>query len=113
MSQKNNPLELKVSSALKPVDSSAKPTKGSGSTGFHGDVSNKYFIFECKQKLTKDNIIIDYKKEWLKTINKLPITDLRPVIIVTENKQHDIFITMQMSDFFNLVYEAKGAINNG
>ena len=107
MSEKNNPLELYILEKVKQLDSKAHLTKASGACGSHGDIASKYFIFECKQKLTKDNIIIDYKKEWLKTLNKLPANELRPVIIVTENKQREKFITMSIDDFFALLGERK------
>lgn len=107
MSQKNNSLELWVLEQVKKFDTKASLTKASGAKGGQGDIANDYFVIECKQKRTKDNIIVDYKKEWLKTLHKLPINDLRSVVIVTENKKKEKFVTMNAEDFFELLYEIK------
>lgn len=103
MSEKNNSLEIYIAESLKVLDPTAKPTKASGARGQQGDVANKFFIIECKKKLTKENIIIDYKKEWLKTCKKLSITEARPVLIVTENKHRKKFVTLLYDDFLNII----------
>jgi len=107
MSDKKNSLERYIVEKLLPVDPYARPTRGSGCGNESCDISNKYFYIECKQKLTKDNIIVDYKKEWLKSLSDMPINTFKPLIIVTENKQREKFVTLSVDDFFELLYEAK------
>ena len=62
MSEKNNELELYIAEGLKAIDPNARPTRGSGCGVEVGDVSNKFFYVEAKQKHTKENIIIDFKR---------------------------------------------------
>jgi len=107
MSDRKNSLERYIVEKLLPLDPYARPTRGSGCGNENLDVSNKFFYIECKQKLTKDNIIVDYKKEWLKSLNSMPVNTLKPLIIVTENKHGERFVTLSAEDFFELVYEAK------
>jgi hypothetical protein len=57
MSEKNNELELHVAAGLTSVDRFTRPTRGSGCGNEIGDVANKYFFVECKQKHTKPSII--------------------------------------------------------
>ena len=54
MSQKNNKLELYVTEKLQKLDPYTRPTRGSGCGNEIGDVSNRFFHVECKQKLTKE-----------------------------------------------------------
>ncbi len=79
--------------------------EGSEKTANYG--ANEFIVHNCKQKLTKDNIIIDYKKEWLKSLADMPVNTFKPLLIVTENKQGEKFVTLSVDDFFELVYEAK------
>lgn len=73
MSDKNNTLEQSIVEKLLPIDPYVRKTRGSGCGVEIGDISNKYFYIECKQKLTKSNIIVDYNKEYLKTLYKMPL----------------------------------------
>ena len=98
-------LEEWIADKLKVIDPNAKPTKNSGASGSIGDISNKFFYIECKQKMTKSNIIVDYKKEYLKLYNEIPMDSLKPILIVTENKQREKFITINAEDFFRLIYK--------
>ena len=107
MSDHRNKLERYIVEKLLPIDPYARETRGSGCGNECCDVTNKYFYVECKQKLTKSNIIVDYKKEWLKSLNSMPVNTLKPLIIVTENKEGERFVTLNAEDFFDLVYEAK------
>jgi len=108
MSDRKNKLERYVVEKLLPIDPYTRPTRGSGCGNECCDISNKYFYIEAKQKKTKDNIIIDYKKEWLKSLNSMPVNTFKPLIIVTENKPGERFVTLSAEDFFDLLYEAKG-----
>ena len=107
MSDHKNPLERYVVEKLLPLDPYARPTRNSGGGNETLDITNKYFYVECKMKKTRSNIIVDYKKEWLKSLNSMPVNTLKPLIIVTENKEGERFVTLSAEDFFDLVYEAK------
>ena len=108
MSEKNNELELHMSEGLKSIDPYARPTRGSGCGNEISDVSNKYFYVECKQKRTKANIIMDYKKEWLDLTTQLPLSSKKIPIVAIENMYGDRFVIMNSTDFFKLAEEAKG-----
>lgn len=108
MSDKKNSLERYVVEKLLPIDPHARPTKGSGSATECCDIHNKYFYIECKIKRTKLNIIVDYKKEWLKSLADMPVNTFKPLLIVTENKQGEKFVTLKVNDFFDLMYELYG-----
>ena len=101
-------LEEYIVEKLKPIDKYARPTRNSGASNECLDISNKYFYIEAKQKLTKDNIIVDYKKEWLKSLADMPVNTFKPLLIVTENKQREKFVTLSVDDFFELVYDVYG-----
>lgn len=108
MSDGKNELEIHIAEGLKPIDRFSKPTPGSGCGNHLGDINNKYFFVECKIKHTKENIIIDYKKEWLDLTSQMPLNSKKIPIIATENKYGDRFVTMSSEDFFILAKEAKG-----
>lgn len=111
MSEKNNKLEIWTEEQIKQFDSSARRTKASGASTQIGDIKSKYFFVECKEKHTKVNIIVDYKKEWLHLLSQLSINTHKIPIIITENKFGEKFITLDAEDFFKLVYETKGDNN--
>ena len=108
MSEKHNELEEHIAEGIKPIDPKARPTRGSGCGNEIGDVSNKFFYFECKQKRTKENIIMDYKEEWLDLTTQLPLNTSKIPIVAIENKYGDRFVIMSTEDFFRLAKEAKG-----
>lgn len=108
MSEKNNELEVHMAEGLKQIDKKSRPTRGSGCGNEIGDVSNRYFFVECKQKRTKENIIMDYKEEWLDLASRLPLNTKKIPIVAIENKYGDKFVVMSSEDFFKLAKEAKG-----
>lgn len=108
MSDHKNKLELWIAEKLKPIDRNARKTKASGASTEILDIMNKYFFIEAKQKLTKLNVIIDYKKEYLESLNQMPINTDKPLLIITENKVRDKFVTIKAEDFFELMYELYG-----
>lgn len=110
MSEKNNELELHMAEGLKPIDSYSRPTRGSGCGNELGDVSNKFFFVECKQKRTKENIIMDYKKEWLDLFSRIPLNSKKIPIVAIENKYGERFVLMNSNDFFKLAKEAKNGL---
>ena len=101
-------LEEFVAEKLKEIDKDSRPTRGSGNSLEIGDIYSNLLYAECKQKLTKSNITIDYKKEYLKLLNQLPLDTKKFLIIVTENKEREKFVTMNFNDFFQLVKKAYG-----
>ncbi len=108
MSEKNNGLEVHMAEGLKQIDKKSRPTRGSGCGNEIGDVSNQYFFVECKEKRTKENIIMDYKEEWLDLASRLPLDTKKIPIVAIENKYGDKFVVMSSEDFIKLAKEAKG-----
>ena len=104
MSDYKNKLEEWIAEKLKPIDKYARPTRGSGAGNEIGDISNALFYVECKIKGTKENIIIDYKNEWKKLLDDLPINTTKTPLIATENKEGERFITLKAEDFFEILY---------
>lgn len=109
MSEKNNELELHIAEGLKPIDKFTRPTRGSGCGNEIGDVANKHFFVECKQKHTKANIVMDYKDEWLALNYRIPLHSCKVPVVAIENKFGERFVVMSSKDFFELAKEAKGA----
>lgn len=88
------------------IDPKTKRTPGSGCGNSLGDISNKYFFIECKQKRTKFNLIMDYKDEWLKLNDKLPIDSPKIPLCAYELKSGETFVVMKTEDFFKLSEKA-------
>lgn len=108
MSDKNNPLELYLVEKFKEIDPKAHRTSGSGAGDLSkGDISNKFCAVEAKIKRSHENIIVDYKYEWLKTHDQKARGTSKFVIIATQNCYGENFITMGADDFFTLMKEAK------
>jgi len=106
VSDKHNSLEEYIVENLKDIDPNTRKTPGSGCGASNGDISNKFFFVESKIKHTKENIIIDYKNEWLILTTRMPLQSKKIPIIVTENKYGDKFVTMDADDFFELARKA-------
>jgi len=83
---KQNKLELWLVEKLKRIDPTARQTKNSGGSTELGDIRNEFLYVEAKEKHTKENIIMDYKKEWNHSIHELPVNNLKPVVMLKENK---------------------------
>ena len=108
MSDKHNSLEDYLVAKFKELDSTAHKVAGSGAGDKQkGDISNKYCCVEAKIKHTQENIIVDWKKEWLKTNDQMPINSKKFPIIVTENKYGCRFVTLTTEEFFKLLRESK------
>ena len=108
MSDSKNPLELYIAEKLKAIDPNARPTKASGASTEIADVFCKYFYVECKQKLSKLNIIMDYRKEYLKLISQISVESLKEIFIAIENKIGERFIVIDSETFFRIVNKAYG-----
>lgn len=99
----DNELELYLVKKLQKIDKYTRQTSGSGNKNETLDIQNKYFYIEAKQKRTHDNITIDYKEEYLKSLNNMPIDTDKELLIATENSKGDRFITMEAESFFRLI----------
>ncbi|HEY0087878.1 MAG TPA: hypothetical protein VGB37_03485 [Candidatus Lokiarchaeia archaeon] len=103
---RNNPgseLEKYIAYQLKEIDSTARITRGSGNHSEIGDVQSKDYYVECKEKNTKLNIIMDYKKEYLKLMNEQPMNTLKESFIAIENSAGKKFIVMEADAFFRVI----------
>ena len=108
MSDFKNKLEEWLVGKFQEIDPLAKKTPGSGcGWATVGDISNKYCYVEAKQHHTKENIILEFKKEYQHLLFKMPAkTDKFPIFCI-ENMYGNKFIVLQAEDFFDLLKEAK------
>jgi len=102
---KKNTLERWVETILKKIDPSAHRTAGSGCImgGSAGDVANKYFFIECKIRHTKENIFMQWKKEWISLLDKIPMKSNKIPMLVTENKYGEKFVILEAHEFFSII----------
>lgn len=103
MSDYKNSLELYIAKRLRAIDKYARPTRGSGCGSEIGDINSEHFFVEAKQKLTKENIIMDYKKDWKKLLNDMPINTTKTPFVAIENKYREKFIILKADDFFDIL----------
>jgi len=96
-------LEDYVVSVIKIVDKYARRTKASGASTEIGDIYSTKFYVECKRKLTKENIIVDYKKDYLRLVRQIPINKPKLILLVIENKHKERFAIMPLNDFESLL----------
>lgn len=94
-------LQWYVARQLSELGIEARPTKASGASTELGDVLNKVFLVECKQRNTK-NITINIKV-WEKLQSELPINSCRKTMLALENKDKKRFIVMEADSFFNML----------
>jgi hypothetical protein len=102
--EKGLQLACLIAEWLKPIDKRARPTKGSGNKGQVADVNNKYFIIEAKN-WDVGNIIID-KGIWDKLLSEVPSSSQRLPMLVQQNAQGDIVVSMRIQDIFSIIYQA-------
>ena len=108
MSDVKNSLERYLVAKFKEIDPSSHRVVGSGCTDYQkGDISNKYCAVESKIHRTHENIIVNYKNEYQKTLNQMPLNSKKFAIVCTQNKYGENFVTLSCEDFFNLMKEAK------
>lgn len=103
MSQLNNELEDYLETKLQEIDPTARKTRGSGSHTEIGDISSKDFYIEAKIKGTKLNIIMDYKKEFLKLQHRLPINTMKETFVAIQNSLGKKFIVIEADAFFRIL----------
>lgn len=99
-------LEKEIVADLKQIDPECRITRGSGNHTEIADIYSNLFYIECKEKLTKENIIMDYKKEYLKLANKIPINSLKEMFIVIKNKMGEKFVVIKWESFFRILRRA-------
>lgn len=102
--EKGKQLEYIVADYLKPLDKNSRPTRGSGNGTEIGDVINNICYVEAKN-WNKSNLIIDMSI-WQHLINQLPISTNKFPILVQKNNEDKIFISLDIKDFFNILYKA-------
>ena len=90
-------LEEHVAEKLKVIDPNSRPAKNSGASGNVGDISNKYYAIECKQRNT-ENVIVN-RKVWYKLLNELPIDSKKIPMLVLENKHKEKFVVLNFDTF--------------
>lgn len=110
--QQGKELENHVANKLIEIgDNKARPTRASGASTEIGDIFSKWFFVEAKQKHSKNNVIMDYKKEYIKLLKKLPINTQKELFIIIENKMNEKFIVIEAEAFFRIVKKAYGGNN--
>lgn len=91
------------------IDENARPTKASGAKGEAGDVQQKYFIVECKQRNTKD---VTLKTDvWKHNINRLPIESKRIPMMVLANAEGRKWVALDIEDFMRIFKKSLEADN--
>jgi hypothetical protein len=107
MSDLHNKLEEWLVGQFQHVDPKARKTPGSGCGASCGDISNCYCYVEAKQHHTKENIIVEFKKEWQHLLFKMPLKTVKFPVMFVEQMYGEKFAIMQAEDFFTLLKEAK------
>lgn len=101
-----NQLESYVAEKFKVIDKDARRSPTSGAKGSRTDVINNICFVECKRRNTKDfTIKEDY---WIKLCATIPYNSQKFPIYITENENGRRLVVLDVEDFFNLLYEAKG-----
>ena len=101
-----NELEDYVASKIKLLDCFAKRSTTSGAKGVKSDVLNTLFQVECKKRNTKDITI--KQTIWNKLCISIPIHSNKIPLYVIENVTGDRYAVLNLDDFFDIVYEARG-----
>lgn len=102
--EKGKQLEYRLAEVLKQIDPQTHITRASGGSVELFDVSNKYFAPECKN-WNKKNCIIDHKI-WKHLVTQLPVQSLRIPILVQENNEGKIFVSLLLEDFGEIIKKA-------
>lgn len=101
--RKGRKLETFVAEAFVAIfqNKTIRPTKNSGASGELGDISNSYFVCECKQRYTKDITI--RKDTWDKLCSEIPLNSKKLPLLVLENKNKDKFAVLNFEDFTKIL----------
>jgi Holliday junction resolvase len=100
-----NELEEIIANKIRVIDPKCRKSRASGATYDIGDISNQYFYIECKLR-NKKNLIIS-KQVWQHLVNQIPINSSKLPILVQQNDENKIFVTMLLDDWFNLMKKLK------
>ena len=94
-------LENLVLAYLQELEPNAQLSNNSGAVSGNGDIANsRYFQIECKVKNTK-NITIK-QDVFEKLIKSIPMHINRMPVLVNQNIDKKIYVTIEMKDFFKL-----------
>jgi len=102
--EKGIELEELIVSYLKPIDKYVRRTKASGASTEIADILSTQFIIEAKN-WDKENVIVD-NKIWKKLLGEIPIGSLRTPMLVQKNNLGEVFVSLNIKDFFDIVYKA-------
>jgi hypothetical protein len=102
--EKGKQLEYLVAQYLKDIENYVRPTKASGASTELGDIKSSLFLIECKNWDTK-NVIIN-KQIWDKLNREYPIDSARIPLLVQSNNAGDVFVSLKLADFFEIVNKA-------
>lgn len=95
-------LENYILEKLKIIEPNARLTKGSGNKNEKGDVLSQNFLIECKKRNT-ESFTID-RHHWIKLLGE-NISGEKIPFLATENELKERLITLDVEDFFKLMYE--------
>jgi hypothetical protein len=94
-------LENLVLAHLQAIEPRARLSNNSGAVSNNGDITNSdYFQIECKVKNT-DSITIK-NDVFKKLVKSIPMHINRMPVLVNQNKEKYVYVTMEMRDFFKL-----------
>lgn len=101
--RKGRKLETFVAETLATIfqNKAIRPTKNSGASGELGDISNPYFVCECKQRTVK-NITIK-KDTWDKLCSEIPLSSKKLPLYILQNKTKDIYAVLNFEDLAKLL----------
>ena len=100
--RKGKGLEQYIAEKLKVIDQYSRPTKASGASTEIGDILNKHFFVECKERNTVN--LGFTRATWYKLLGQIPVDSQKGAFLALQNKFKDRFIVMDAEEFFNLLY---------
>jgi Holliday junction resolvase len=100
-----NRLEQLVVDKIKIIDPKCHKTRASGATFDIGDISNQYFYIECKLRNRK-NLIIS-RQVWQHLVNQMPINSSKLPVLIQQNEENKVFVTMLFDDWVGLIRKLK------
>jgi len=101
-------LEEYVLMKVKEIDPHARLSRGSGCGNDYSDITCNFAFIECKKRNTKDFTIKE--SVWNHLNNNLPINTKKICFMIHENKNGKRLITLDIEDFFRLLYRCYNAI---
>ena len=94
-------LETLFLAYLQEIEPKVRLSNNSGAVSNNGDITgSQYFQIECKVRNTK-NITIN-SDVFEKLMKSIPMHTNRMPVLVNQNIDKKVFVTMEMADFFKL-----------